>query len=113
MTLGLPRTVGRAESSASFRRFALVAMATATSALVVGCGSSTPDTAKATALFRQLMEHHYDVAAGRCARNSETRWTCTARIDNVAKEIDVDVNAHVSRADGQWTESDSTTILGG
>ena len=106
------RTVGLAHSAA-FRRSALAAIAAAVSAVVVGCGSTSTDTAKATALFRQNVEHQYDVAAGRCARTAQTRWTCTARINNVAKEADVDVRGTVWRTDGQWSESGSTTVLGG
>jgi hypothetical protein len=80
---------------------------------VIGCGSNWTDTAKATALFRQTVEHQYDVAAGHCARTAQTRWICTARINNLAKEVDVDVHGKVWRVDGQWSESGSTTVLGG
>jgi hypothetical protein len=88
-------------------------MAAAASAVVVGCGSNSTDNAKATAVFRQVVEHQYDLTAGRCARTSQTRWTCTARINNLAKQVDVDVHGKVWRADGQWSESGSTTVLGG
>jgi hypothetical protein len=105
-------TVGLAHSAA-LRRSALAAMAAAASAAVVGCGSNSTDTAKATALFRQIVAHRYDVAAGHCARSAQTRWTCTARINNLAREVDVDVHGNVWRVDGEWSESGSTTVLGG
>jgi hypothetical protein len=112
MRLGHFRTVGIAHSAA-FRRSALAAVAAAVSAAVVGCGSNSADTAKATVLFRQIVEHQYDVAAGRCARTAQSRWACTARVNNLAKEVDVEVHGKVWRADGQWSESGSTSILGG
>ena len=107
----LSRTRWHAHSA--LRRSALAATTVVVSAGLVGCGSSSTDTAKATAVFRQTVEHQYDVKAGRCDRTGSARWTCDAHINDPAKEVDVDVHGTVRRVDGQWSESGSTAVLGG
>jgi hypothetical protein len=110
MENGLSRTVWHA---AALRRSALAAIAVVASTGLVGCASGTTDTAKAAALFRQMVERQYDVTAARCARTAHARWICAARINNPAKEIDIDVHSTVWRADGQWSASGSTAVLSG
>ncbi len=77
---------------------------------VVGCGSSSTDTPKATALFRQGVERQYDIKAGRCARAAPSRWTCTARINEPAKLIDVIVYGTVMVNDGQLSVAGHTRL---
>lgn len=108
----LSRTGGLAHSAA-LRRSVLAALAVVMSAGVIGCGSSLTDTAKATAVFRKIVKRQYEVTAGRCARTAPTRWNCTARIDDPAKEIDVAVHDTVWRDDGQWNASGSEAALAG
>ena len=103
----------RLAHSAAFRRSLLAALAVVASAGVVGCGSSSTDTAKATAVFRKIVERQYQVTAGRCAPTAPTRWNCTARINDPAKEIDVAVHDTLWRDDGQWSASGSQAVLGG
>jgi hypothetical protein len=108
----LSRTVGLAHSAAP-RRSVLAALAVVASAGVIGCGSRSTDTAKATAVFRKIVERQYEVTAGRCARTAPTRWNCTARIDDPAMEIDVAVHDTVWSNDGRWNASGSQAARGG
>ncbi|MGH9656302.1 MAG: hypothetical protein ACRD6B_22905 [Bryobacteraceae bacterium] len=75
---------------------------------MIGCGSNSTDTAKATALLRQGVERQYDIKAGRCARATSSRWTCTARINEPAKLIDVIVYGTVTVNDGQLSVAGHT-----
>lgn len=97
---------------AAARKCAVTAIAAAVSVGLAGCGSSLTGTAKATAVFRQIVKHQYNVDAGRCARTSPARWTCSARINDPAEEIDVDFHGTVWRSDGQWTAAGSQAVLG-
>jgi hypothetical protein len=78
---------------------------------LVGCGSSSPDAAKATALFRQTVERQYDIGAGHCARVAPSRWTCTARVNEPAKLIDVILRGTVTVNDGQLSVAGHTAVL--
>jgi hypothetical protein len=98
--------------SAAPRKCAVAAIASSVSLGLAGCGGSLTATAKATAVFRQIVKHQYGIDAGRCARTAQARWTCTARINEPAKEIDVDFHGTVSHSDGQWTAVGSQAVLG-
>jgi hypothetical protein len=104
------RTASFGRSAA--RKCAVAAIAAAVSVGLAGCGSGLSGTAKATAVFRQIVKHQYNIAAGRCARSTPARWTCRAHINDPAKEIDVDFHGTVWRSDGQWTEAGSRVVLG-
>jgi hypothetical protein len=77
---------------------------------LVGCGSSSADKATATALFRQIVEHQYDIRTGRCAWTAQSRWTCTAHVNDPGKEINVDVYGTVSNVDGTLSESGHAAV---
>ena len=111
MKHALEQTISRWPSAALWKG-ALATGAVVTCICLVGCGSHSTDTATATALFRQIVKHQYDVTAGRCSGTTSKRWTCTARINDPAKEIDVDFRATVWRDDGQWSATGSQEILG-
>jgi hypothetical protein len=78
---------------------------------VIGCGSSSTGTAKATALFRQTVERRYDIKAGHCARATLRKWTCSARINEPAKLIDVVLYGTVTVNDGQLSVAGHTVVL--
>jgi hypothetical protein len=95
---------------AAVRRSAVASMAAVVSISLVGCGSSSTDTGKATALFRQTVERSYDIHAGRCAPTAPSRWTCTAHINNPGREIDVDVYSTVRSVDGTLSAYGHTVV---
>ncbi len=107
---GLPRTLWVVRP-AVLRRSALAAIAIGTSVGVIGCGSSSTDTAKATALFRQIVERQYDIRAGHCVRATLSRWACTARINEPPKLIDVILDGTVTVDDGQLSVAGHTAVL--
>jgi hypothetical protein len=78
---------------------------------LLGCGSSAPDAARATALFRQTVERRYGVGAGHCAQVAPSRWTCTARINEPAKLINVILDGTVTVNDGQLSVAGRTVVL--
>jgi hypothetical protein len=103
----------RIPTAASLMRTAAVrrsAIAAVVSVGLAGCGSSSTDQAKATALFRQTVERSYDIRTGRCSQTAPTRWTCTAHINDPGKEIDVDVYGRVSDVDGTLSASGHTVV---